>query len=359
MGILKKLIAGAVNFGIDVVDKASDIILQKNESQTENHESNGIATSKSIGSVHPEASGVFCHAIDTKDNKTILDMKKYVVFDTETTGLSRYNDKIIEIGIITVNNGVIDRYETFINPEMHIPSSASKVNGIYDKDVVNAPTYSEIAPVIHEKLHGIPIIAHNASFDLAFIENMFCSEGLSAELFYLDTLSLSRRYMKNLPDHKLQTLIAYFGIEKGNAHRAGDDAFATMQVFEHIRSEMLSQIEMEKALRKKIKEQEAAERKARYGASPLFNVSFVFVGRFSMPFTMFQDKAIDVGAVRRNSVSGRTNYLVLGDTYNLPDWAAENLAKAKELNALGKGPKIISEKEYLAMVSDAEKHLSR
>ena len=103
-----------------------------------------------------------------------MSAKKYIVLDTETTGLD-FNDghKIIEIGAVVVQNRkkTDDVFHTYINPERAIDKEAQQVHGISNEELINKPTFAEIAEELIEFLEGSTIVAHNASFDVGFINH--------------------------------------------------------------------------------------------------------------------------------------------------------------------------------------------
>ena len=95
----------------------------------------------------------------------------YVVFDLETTGFSSIKDKIIEIGAVKVENGVItDKFSTFVNPKVPIPFEITNLTGITDDMVMEAPDIETILPQFLEFVGDAVLVAHNASFDVSFIE---------------------------------------------------------------------------------------------------------------------------------------------------------------------------------------------
>lgn len=157
----------------------------------------------------------------------------YIALDTETTGLHPPIDRMIEIGILEVKgNQVVNTFGSFINPEFPVPADATAINGITDADLVDAPSYAEIAPTVAGMVLGKVIIAHNASFDLKFVCAMLEEAGFEGEIKYIDTLGYARKCLPDLPNHKLQTLAAHFSIDTGNAHRAVDDARTCHLVFQ-------------------------------------------------------------------------------------------------------------------------------
>ena len=158
---------------------------------------------------------------------------KYSIIDVETTGFSpKMGDRIIELSIINVNEQgeILDSFETLINPKRDV--GASWVHGITAEMVFDAPTFNEIADYVIELLEDSFIVAHNASFDLRFINyELQLAKTNTPELKGLCTLNLSRRILPDLPSKKLALLCEYFDITIQNAHSAYHDCLATSQVF--------------------------------------------------------------------------------------------------------------------------------
>lgn len=160
---------------------------------------------------------------------------EYVVLDTETTGLSAQNDKIIEIALLKVSGGkIVDEYCTLVNPQQHIGSRASEINGIYDDDVKDAPLYDEVGEKTAEFLGNCTIVGHNIKFDLGFMGGLLKSVTLDQDLTwkYIDTIDVAKRAYPGERNYKLQTLVQSLGIETDGAHRAKSDALATWKLFD-------------------------------------------------------------------------------------------------------------------------------
>lgn len=167
----------------------------------------------------------------------IIDVSNYIVLDTETTGVNPRADKIIEIGLVEVkNNEIVNTFKTYVNPGCHIPAAASAVNHIYDKDVANAPTFDEIAPILKDWLVGKIVIAHNSYFDVTICTTLLNNYNYSGRIKYIDTLFYSRCVVKDVPNYKLQTLASHFGIDSGSAHSALADANTCHQLFQICKS---------------------------------------------------------------------------------------------------------------------------
>lgn len=166
----------------------------------------------------------------------------FVVFDIETTGLSKYKNNITEIGAVKVSNGVItDRWSTFVNPCEPIPEEIVRLTNITDDMVKDAPKIEEILPEFLKFCEGCVLVAHNANFDVGFIELAAKRMGIETKLCYVDTMVLARCMYPQLPNHKLDTLTNHLHVILENHHRAVDDAKATADVF----VKMIEQLESE------------------------------------------------------------------------------------------------------------------
>ena len=156
----------------------------------------------------------------------------FVVFDIETTGFSSIKDKIIEIGAVKVCGGQItEKYSTFVNPTIPIPFEITNLTGITDDMVIDTPRIEEVLPEFLKFCEGSVLVAHNASFDVGFIEQNCSVLGLNSEFTYLDTVALARVLLPNLSKFKLNIVAKELGISLENHHRAVDDAGATAEIF--------------------------------------------------------------------------------------------------------------------------------
>ena len=156
-----------------------------------------------------------------------------VVFDIETTGLSVMNCKITEIGAVKIKNGeVLDRFNTFVDPECPIPEEIVKLTGITDEMVAGAPKVKDALESFFafignndpDKKKKPLLIAHNANFDIGFIRHFAKLSGLPFENPYLDTVALSRHINPELKKHTLDTIADAYKLGEFNHHRACDDA---------------------------------------------------------------------------------------------------------------------------------------
>ncbi|MEE0969242.1 MAG: PHP domain-containing protein, partial [Clostridia bacterium] len=148
-----------------------------------------------------------------------------VVFDIETTGLSPVACGITEIGAVKIKNGaVIDRFNTFVDPERPIPEEIVALTGITDEMVKGAPKADEAIKSFFDFADGKLLIAHNANFDTGFIRHFAAENGMRLENPYVDTVAISRFINTDIKNHKLDTLASYYHLGDFNHHRACDDA---------------------------------------------------------------------------------------------------------------------------------------
>lgn len=152
----------------------------------------------------------------------------YTVFDIETTGLSVSKHKIIELAAIQLQNGVeIARYSTFVNPHEPISYAIQQLTNITDDMVAHAPEIEEILTEFVQFVGDSILVAHNANFDMGFIQyNLHCLGRDKLTNPVLDTLELARRLHPTLKNHRLHTLADKYKAPLHNHHRAIDDTLA-------------------------------------------------------------------------------------------------------------------------------------
>lgn len=178
---------------------------------------------------------------DIPGKKLCKYVSDYVVFDLETTGVSITGDAVIEISAVKVVNGqVADEFSSLVNPGMPIPPEASCVNGITDSMVKGCPTFDVVLRSFMDFIGDSVLVGHNIHrFDMKFIcrdaENLL---GTAITNDFVDTLTLARVYLPDLPSHALSELAFHYGISAAGAHRALNDCRMNQQVFERLGEEM-------------------------------------------------------------------------------------------------------------------------
>lgn len=152
-----------------------------------------------------------------------------IILDTETTGLSVQDNRLIEIAAARLRGReIVDRFDTFVHPGVPIPDEIVRLTGIRDSDVQHAPSPEEAVAMLADFVGGCPVIAHNATFDRSFIEAV--RGGVNVSDIWIDSLALSRIALPRLASHKLSVLAELFGCD-AVSHRAIDDVEALAGVW--------------------------------------------------------------------------------------------------------------------------------
>lgn len=158
--------------------------------------------------------------------------KRMAILDCETTGGKATRDRMTELAIILVDDGIItERWQSLINPETSVPPWITKITGINTAMVRNQPTFRELWPEIQQKLKDRVIVAHNARFDYGFIKNEVkrCGDSFSAKT--LCSVKLSRQLYPMHKRHSLDAIIKRLGVSVEHRHRAMDDTQVIVQLF--------------------------------------------------------------------------------------------------------------------------------
>ena len=165
-----------------------------------------------------------------------LHAQTYVVFDTETTGLlPDRGDEIVQIAAIRIVNGRRipgEVFNTLVNPGRSIPPASTRIHGITDGMVADAPTVEQAIAQFHAFAQGAVLVAHNANFDMAFLRRVEARIGLRFDQTVLDTAVLSAMVFGAAENHSLDALAARLGVELSSQarHTALGDATATAEI---------------------------------------------------------------------------------------------------------------------------------
>ncbi|MCB1981772.1 MAG: DNA polymerase III subunit epsilon [Rhodoferax sp.] len=171
------------------------------------------------------------HALDDRP----LAALSYTVFDTETTGLDPAGgDKIIQIGAVRIVNGRLLRAESFeqlVDPRRTIPAAGIPIHGIRPEMVVGQPTIDRVLPAFHDYARDTVLVAHNAAFDMRFLQLEEAATGVRFDQPVLDTLLLSAVVHPSQDSHGLEAIAERFGITVVGRHTALGDALVTAEVW--------------------------------------------------------------------------------------------------------------------------------
>lgn len=169
--------------------------------------------------------------------------KNLAFVDIETSGSSTQFDRIIEIGIVRVENNVVTKtYETLLNPDTYVSPFIESLTGITTKDLENAPTFYEVKDEILEMLSDSIFVAHNVRFDYGFLKSEFKRNLTPFTAKQFCTVKLSRTLFPEQKQHNLDAIINRFGFACANRHRALGDATVLWDFYNHVQKQVDSGI---------------------------------------------------------------------------------------------------------------------
>lgn len=173
---------------------------------------------------------------------------EFAVLDFETTGVSGKNNRVIEIGIVRIKNlEIIDSYQTFINPGLLLPYYITKITGITDADIYDAPYFEDVTSEVIDFIGDSVLVAHNLPFDFSFLKHEFIrADILLPKMNSLCTLKLARKMYPELKSKSLGNLVKHFGIRHRHVHRALGDAMVTAKLL----IKMITQLKEDKNISK-------------------------------------------------------------------------------------------------------------
>lgn len=173
-------------------------------------------------------------------------IKDYTVVDLEMTGLAAKLDRIIEIGAVKVRNSeIVGTYAMLVNPQIPVPQKVTELTGITDEMVSQGEDMDKAVGGLIEFIGDDVLVGQNINFDYSFIKQWAANHKRPLSMSAYDTLKLARRYLPSEMPKKLESLCAYFGINRENAHRALDDAIETQQIFEKLQDVAIEKGESE------------------------------------------------------------------------------------------------------------------
>lgn len=170
--------------------------------------------------------------MNNKENKKLTKDKEvnFVAIDVETTGLSPVYNELIEISAIKYEKAQKkDTFSTLIKPKKEISDTITNITGITNEMVKNAPNIEQVMPKLIDFIGEYPIVAHNANFDYSFLQNN--SQKSFSKNKVIDTVAISRKMLPSLPNHKLNTVSKYIGIEEDGFHRAEFDCECCAKIY--------------------------------------------------------------------------------------------------------------------------------
>ena len=301
----------------------------------------------------------------TEKGKSILTaINDYVALDVETTGLDPQWDEIIQVGCIRIRDGaIVAQYESLVNPGFEIDEYITKLTGITNEMLANAPTIEEIAPEVRAFIGDDIIIGHNVTFDINFLYDTFekCGQG-PLKNNYLCTRRLAYWVFPGWDSYKLKILVEKLGLPVGQYHNAMADTMHVYHAYEYMKKYASDNGIAIDQINKR------TEIKAKYITStntefdpddPYYGKTFVFTGTlFRMSRKDAMQLVVDHGGQCLDGVNKQLNYLVVGDyskSYGVKGGKTTKLKKAEKLILDGQDLQIISEDVFFGMLEEYEK----
>lgn len=147
--------------------------------------------------------------------------KSFIAFDLETTGLSAAKHEIIEIGAIKyVNMEKAAEFSTLVKPRKPIPPAATAINNITNAMVADAPDLLSALTDFISFIGDDPLVAHNADFDMGFLERALVLSGITIDVKYGDSLAIAKKKFKGLDSYRLGNVGEFLGSKTVGLHRA-------------------------------------------------------------------------------------------------------------------------------------------
>lgn len=309
----------------------------------------------SIGSA-PKANRI------NKGKSLLISTDSFVSIDIETTGLSPEYDEIIELGAVKYINGqASDTFSSLVRPENSIDDFVTELTGITNDMLYDAPSLQEILPDFISFIGDSIIVGHNVNFDINFIYD--ACEKINLPSFsndFIDTMRLSRRMYKDLKNHKLDTLIGFFGLTQRNVHRGLEDCKLTAICYQKMIAdearfdEAIKYVAGHRSRGKKSLKEIVAVEGYENPDNPFYGQVCVFTGTLEH-FTRKEvaQLVVNIGGICEDRITKKTNYLILGNNdycASIKDGKSNKQKKAEKLITEGADLAIIPESVFIDMI---------
>lgn len=317
---------------------------------------------------------------ENKGKSIIALPSEYIVIDTETTGLDYECCHLIEVAAVKYSNGVeTGRFSSLVKPELYetlndndewvpeyVDEFITQLTGITNEMLAAAPGPEEVIPQFLDFLGDAVLIGHNANFDINFLYDAAEAVGRTLSNNFIDNLRISRKVFPELPHHRLADIAKACAIPQPEAHRAEADCIVTAGCFEQMKAKVL-QDHSEEDFVKLFKRRKSSSRRDALAnvtattdeiddTNPIFGKVVVFTGALSSMSRLnaFQIVA-DLGATPQDSVTKKTNFLVIGKAdfvKSVKEGKTTKMKKAESLIAKGNDLAILSEDAFFDLIAD-------
>jgi DNA polymerase-3 subunit epsilon len=300
-----------------------------------------------------------------KGEKILQLVDTYVVVDIETTGLETFYDEIIELSAIKIkDNQIIDKYTTLCKPKKEIDLFITQLTGITNEMLNSAPPIKDVIRDYVTFIGDSIVVGHNINFDINFIYYNYyniCKEHFINN--HMDTLRLARITLPHLEHHRLKDLIDYYNINSEQLHRGINDCLATYQVYLKLKDAIIkNNISLDtKRIRSKrtnsnkinLKELKAKIADELDETHPCYGKYFVFTGELEIKRVEAAQIVADLGGINENTITKKTNYLVMGNydyVSSIKDGKSGKQKKAEEYILKGQDLQILTENVFFDMI---------
>lgn len=172
------------------------------------------------------------------DHDAIMQETPLVVFDFETTGLDTQNDYVIEVGALkTLNGRICDEFSFLIQPPIPLTESVTTITGITTEMLQGQPTIDEVLPQFLAYIENSILVAHNAAFDMAFLQTICARQGIQIEWPAFCTLRMARQLLPQLESKNLDSLAEHYHLTFEARHRSIGDCKVTSAVLQSMLAE--------------------------------------------------------------------------------------------------------------------------
>lgn len=304
---------------------------------------------------------------DHKGKSLLSFPDNYTVIDLETTGLSPVYDNIIEFGAIRVRNGEITEiFSSLANSEgIYIDPYITELTGISQEMVDAAPNIANVLPRFLDFVGNDILVGHNINFDINFIydETIRQTHSYFANNF-VDTMRISRRLFRNERHHRLSDLCQRYDLDYSSAHRALDDCKLTCECFNHLKSDVIKEYGSEDGLKKQMSTVNQSVRSSDITGDseklnpfhPLYEKVCVITGVLEKMTRRDAMQIIaDIGGINADSVTRKTNYLILGNNdycQSIKNGKSNKQKRAEKLRSEGYDIEIIPESIFYDLLFD-------
>lgn len=287
----------------------------------------------------------------------------YAVIDIETTGLDPNYDEIIEIAAVKVKEGaIIDTFQTLVKPQdSEIDDFIEDLTGITSEMLIDAPSFNDICSDFLTFIGDNILIGHNVNFDINFL---YDASGGKLTNSFVDTMRISRRILTALKHHRLKDIANYYKISTDGSHRSLADCQITNACYNALCSEIVNTFgsldEYTKSIAKKnygANANDISSNKETFDETHLlYGKNCVFTGTLErMQRKDAMQLVADLGGVCQNSVTTKTNFLILGNNdycSNIKDGKSNKQKKADALKLAGNDIEVITENVFYDIVFD-------